>query len=139
MTTDELYELDRYELLDEFQKAFDVQISENFIANNDLSIGTWMTADGYDVYVMNVGDHYPNLDFENDVYYYQPNCAQILDRIIDVGTGSKIYCEDIEMYFDDEEAIIDCLVDNFPDKYIERVLDVVKVLPLTKTGSKWRR
>ena len=49
MTTDELYELDRYELLDEFQKAFDVQISENITRNTDLSIGTWQTADGYEV------------------------------------------------------------------------------------------
>ena len=46
MTQDELYELDRYELLDEFQKAFDVSISENFTRNTDLSIDTWNTADG---------------------------------------------------------------------------------------------
>lgn len=119
MTTDELYELDRYELLDEFQKAFDVQISENFTRNTDLSIGTWHTADGYEVYVINIGDYAKDLDFENDVYYYQPSCNMILDRIIEIGPGSKIYCDDIEMYFDDEQAIIDCLVDNFSDKYTD--------------------
>ena len=121
MTQDELYELDRYELLDEFQKAFGVQISENFTRNTDLSIGTWSTADGYEVYVMNNGDYAKDLNFENDVYYYQPNCEMILDRILEVANGydAKIYCDDIEMYFDDEQAIIDCLVDNFPDKYDE--------------------
>ena len=121
MTQDELYELDRYELLDEFQKAFDVQISENFTRNTDLSIGTWNTADGYEVYVMNNGDYANDLNFEYDVYYYQPSCNMILDRILEVANGydAKIYCDDIEMYFDDEQAIIDCLVDNFPDKYDE--------------------
>lgn len=121
MTQDELYELDRYELLDEFQKAFGVQISENFTRNTDLSIGTWSTADGYEVYVMNNGDYAKDLDFEYDVYYYQPSAYMILDRILEVSNNyeAKIYCDDIEMYFDDEQAIIDCLVDNFPDKYDE--------------------
>ena len=121
MTQDELYELDRYELLDEFQKAFDVSISENFTRNTDLSIGTWNTADGYEVYVMNNGDYANDLNFEYDVYYYQPNCEVILDRILEAANGyeAKIYCDDIEMYFDDEQAIIDCLIENFPDKYDE--------------------
>ena len=121
MTQDELYELDRYELLDEFQKAFGVEISENFTRNTDLSIGTWNTADGYEVYVMNNGDYANDLNFEYDVYYYQPSCNMILDRILEVSNNYdvKIYCDDIEMYFDDEQAIIDCLVDNFPDKYDE--------------------
>ena len=121
MTQDELYELDRYELLDEFQKAFGVEISENFTRNTDLSIGTWNTADGYEVYVMNNGDYANDLNFEYDVYYYQPSCSMILDRILEVSNSydARIYCDDIEMYFDDEQAIIDCLVDNFPDKYDE--------------------
>lgn len=121
MTTNELYELDRYELLDEFQKAFDVQISENFTRNTDLSIGTWNTADGYEVYVMNNGDYANDLNFESDVYYYQPSTDMVIDRIIEIADGcdEKIYCDDIEMYFEDEQAIIDCLIENFPDKYDE--------------------
>ena len=120
-TIDELYELDRYELLDEFQKAFDVSISENFTRDTDLSIDTWNTADGYEVYVLNNGDYADNLNFESDVYYYQPSCAEIIDRIVEVANnwGAKIYCADIEMYFDDEQAIIDALVDNFPNKYTD--------------------
>ena len=119
MTIDELYELDRYELLDELQKAFDVSISENFTRNTDLSIDTWNTADGYEVYVISDGDYADNLNFESDVYYYQPSCYQVLDRIVEVanGYGAKVYCADIEMYFDDEQAMIDVLVDNFPDRY----------------------
>ena len=120
-TIDELYELDRYELLDEFQKAFDVEISENFTRNTDLSIDTWNTADGYEVYVLSNGDYADNLNFESDVYYYQPSCAEIIYRIVEVANGydAKVYCGDIEMYFDDEQAIIDALVDNFPDKYTD--------------------
>lgn len=120
-TIDELYELDRYELLDEFQKAFDVSISENFTRNTDLSIDTWNTADGYEVYVLCNGDYAHDLQFESDVYYYQPSCAEIIDRIVEVANGyeAKVYCADIEMYFDDEQAIIDALVDNFPNKYTD--------------------
>lgn len=118
MTTDELYELDRHELLDEFQKAFQVKISEDYMTcNTDVSIGTWHTADGYEVYVINNGDYANDLNFESDVYYYQPSCAEIIYRIIEVGSDAQVYCDDIDMYFDDEEAIIKALTEAFPDKY----------------------
>lgn len=119
MTEDQLYELDRYELIDEFQNAFDVTISENFTRNTDLSIDTWNTADGYEVFVISDGDYTANLSFEHDVYYYQPSCAEILQRIVECANGydAKVYCADIEMYFDDEQAIVECLIDNFPDRY----------------------
>ena len=118
---DELYELDRYELLNVFQKHFDVEISDNFTRNADLSIGTWNTADGYEVYVINNGDYASDLNFEYDVYYYQPSCAEIISRIIEVVNvhDAKVYCDDIDMYFDDEQAIIDALVDNFPNKFTD--------------------
>ncbi len=119
MTTHELYELDRYDLLEEFQKAFQVKISENFTRDTDLSIGTWNTADGYEVYVINNGDYADNLNFEYDVYYYQPSCAEIIHRIIEVGCDAKVYCDDVDMYFDDEEAMIEALTEAFPDKYFE--------------------
>lgn len=120
-TIDELYELDRYDLLNVFQNHFDVQISENFTRNTDLSIGTWNTADGYEVYVINNGDYASDLNFEHDVYYYQPSCAEIISRIIEVVNvhDAKVYCDDIDMYFDDEQAIIDALVENFPDKFTD--------------------
>jgi len=117
----ELYELDRYELLNVFQKHFDVEISDNFTRNADLSIGTWNTADGYEVYVINNGDYASDLNFEYDVYYYQPSCAEIISRIIEVVNvhDAKVYCDDIDMYFDDEQAIIDSLVENFPNKFTD--------------------
>ena len=120
MTKDDLYELDRYDLLDEIQNSFGLSISENFTRYTDLSIDTWNTADGYEVFVISNGDYGDNLNFESDVYYYQPSCYQILDRIVEVSSSTneaKIYCGDIEMYFDDEQAMIDVLVDNFPEKY----------------------
>ena len=45
----------------------------------------------------------------------------MIDRIVEVANGyeAKVYCADIEMYFDDEQAIIDALVDNFPNKYTD--------------------
>lgn len=122
---DKLYELDRDDLLNVFQEHFDVQISENFTHNTDLSIDTWSTADGYEVYVLSEGDYADNLNFESDVYYYQPSCAEIINRIIEATNSydAKVYCADIDMYFDDEQAIIDALVENFPDKFTDEELD----------------
>lgn len=118
-TKDELYELDKYELLEEFKRSFNLQITEDSIYNPDLRIGAWQTADGYDINVISQGDYAEDIDFENDVYYYPPSTAVILDRIIELGSGITVCCDDIDLYFEDEEAIIDELIKHFPDKYID--------------------
>ena len=121
-TIDELYELDRYELLDEFQKAFDVSISENFTRNTDLSIDTWNTADGYDVHVITSNPH--NLDWEYDVYYYEPSFNVVIDRIketvADVGEDfAIIYMHDIETYLNDYE------LDDYLAEHEEELIEIL--------------
>ena len=70
--------------------------------NYDLEIGTRTTADGYDVYVM-TNDPYEQLDWENDVYYYQPSFDDIMSRVMELDLGDKVYVDDIEEYLPEYE------------------------------------
>ena len=76
-TRDELYELDRDELLTEIQKASGIEIGED-LYNADLQLSTWNTADGYDVYVLMNGQYMSDMNWESDVYFYQPDLETIL-------------------------------------------------------------
>ena len=77
------------------------QITEFFSGTSDLEIGEWLTADGYDVHVMTNDPN--NLDFEYDVYYYQPSFNQIVDRIKELDKDAIVYVSDIETYLPNYE------------------------------------
>ena len=55
-----------------------VKIGEN-LNNPDLELSEWYTADYYTLYVMTNDTR--NIDWENDVYYYEPSFDIIIDRI----------------------------------------------------------
>jgi len=50
-----------------------------------------------------------NVDWENDVYYYEPQFPDIMQRIVDtvsdVGYDVKIYVSDLETYLPEEEVL----------------------------------
>ena len=123
-TRDELYEMDRDELLNEIQKASGIEIGDNFY-NADLQLSTWNTADGYDVYVLMNGKHISDMNWESDVYFYQPDLEDILDRLKDLDEGDQFYVDDVEEYFTDEDAMIDYLIDQFPDEYVEDEIEII--------------
>lgn len=83
------------DLYQKLAKALDVkEITDNFLETYDLSISSWGTADGYDVYVMTEDPR--NLNFESDVFYYQPSFDEIIDRISDnAGMDASVYIEDL--------------------------------------------
>ena len=68
----------------------------------------WYTADDYTLYVMT--NDARNIDWENDVYYYEPQFDIIMDRIEetchDLGYGSevRIYI-DWEAFLPEQEVI----------------------------------
>ena len=75
------------------------QITDDYRGHPDLEIGAWNTADGYELTVM-TNDH-KNIDWEYDVYYYEPDFDTIIDRIKEtvdtIGGGEAIiYVDDIE-------------------------------------------
>ena len=123
-TRDELYELDRTQLITEIEKASGVQIGGSFY-NADLQLSTWSTADGYDVYVLMNGGRMSDMNWESDVYFYQPNLEDILERMKDLDEGDQFYVDDVEEYFTDEDAIIDYLIEMFPDEYVEDEIDII--------------
>ena len=90
------------------KKHLELEIGEDFY-NADLQLSTWSTADGYDVYVLMNGGRMADMNWESDVYFYQPNLEDILDRMKDLDEGDQFYVDDVEEYFTDEEAMIDYL------------------------------
>ena len=78
------------------------EITEDYKSNTDLEISEWNTADGYSLHVMTQNPR--QLDFEYDVYYYEPSFDQIIDRIKELDEDSIVYISDIESYLDDNEV-----------------------------------
>ena len=95
--------------LEKHFKDCNVKIAEEPYGWNggDLAIAPWYTADDYEVHVMTNDE--TNVDWENDVYYYEPQFADIMDRIVDtindVGYDVKIYVSDLETYLPEDEVL----------------------------------
>lgn len=94
--------------LEKLAKLLNVaEITEDYKSGTALEIGEWHTADGYDLHVMTEDPR--NLDFEYDVYYYEPSFNQVIDRIKETadneGHGEAIiYISDIEVYLPEYEV-----------------------------------
>jgi len=78
------------------------QITDEYRGHPDLQISEWLTADGYDVHVMTNDER--NLDFEYDVFYYQPDFDSIIERIKDLDSEAIVYVSDIETYLPEYEV-----------------------------------
>lgn len=90
--------------IEKLQDKLNIEIDDMYKYNMyDLEVSTYNTADGYDVYVMNSTPFENSLDWENDVYYYQPNFIDIMDRIMQLDPGSTVYVSDIEEFMPEYE------------------------------------
>ena len=90
--------------IEKLQEKLNIEINEMYNYNMyDLEVSTYNTADGYEIYVMNSTPFENGLDWENDVYYYQPSFDDIMDRIMQLDAGSKVYVNDIEEYMPEYE------------------------------------
>ena len=78
------------------------EINEGYKGAPDLEIGSWHTADGYDVHVMAADPR--NLDFEYDVYYYEPSFEEVIKRIKQLDSDAKIFVSDFETYLPEYEV-----------------------------------
>lgn len=90
--------------LEKLQEKLQIEIMDfnSNHTNYDLEISTYQTADGYYVYIM-TNDPYERINWENDVYYYQPLFNDIMSRIMELDPGDKVYVDDLEEYFPDYE------------------------------------
>ena len=92
--------------IQQLEKLLNVKIVEDWDSDAELQIYTQSTADGYEVYIIT---HDPKeLDWENDVYYYEPSFDDIIERIKEIETYDDeptiIYCSDIEQFFNEYEV-----------------------------------
>jgi len=78
------------------------EITDNYISHADLSISEYMTADNYDVHV--ITNESGALNWETDVYYYQPPFEDIIDRIKELDEWAVVWTSDLETYFPEDEV-----------------------------------
>ena len=82
-----------------------VKISDD-LNNPDLELSEWYTADDYTLHVMT--NDARNIDWENDVYYYEPSFEDIIDRIKECADDEPgeaiIHISDIDTYLSEYEV-----------------------------------
>ncbi len=106
--------------LQKFQELAKINLVEH---NGDIEIGTLQTADGYDVYYVSADLN--SLNWENEVYYYQPDFDTIMSAIDDLRCFKpsneivSVECYDIEDYFD-EYYMLDFIADNMDEEEFEQ-------------------
>lgn len=93
-------------MIEKLEKLLNVKITEDFPRNPELSIYTQSTVDGYEVFIITNDDR--QMNWEEDVYYYEPSFDDIIERIKDVSYDyddeqAVIYCSDIEQFFNEYE------------------------------------
>tara|TARA_Y100000766_G_C18885369_1_gene595573 strand:- start:119 stop:484 length:366 start_codon:yes stop_codon:yes gene_type:complete len=85
-----------------------IVVIKDDISRPDLELSEWYTADDYTLYVMT--NDAQNIDWENDVYYYEPSFETIIERInetvFDLGHGNevRIYI-DAEAFLPESEVL----------------------------------
>ena len=90
--------------IEKLQEKLNIKIDETYNYNMyDLEVSTYDTADGYEVYIMKNSSFENQLDWENDVFYYQPSFSNIMSRITELDPGSKVYIDNIDEYMPDYE------------------------------------
>ena len=103
--------------LEKFQEVSKIYFVES---GGDLEIGTLPTTDGYDLHYIS-GD-LRNLNWENEVYYYQPEFDAIMAAIDEHRFNNEIIAVqvyDLEDYFD-EFYMLDWLQDNMDEDEFEK-------------------
>ena len=79
------------------------KITEDFRGTPDLEIGEWQTADSYDLHVMTNDPH--NIQFDYDVYYYEPSFREVINRIKELNDEDAIvYVSNFETYLPEYEV-----------------------------------
>ena len=90
--------------IEKLQNKLNIQIDETYTHRMyDLEVSTRTTADGYDVYAIKSTPYDDGLDWENDVFYYQPSFDDIMTRILELDDFAKVYVDDIEEYMPEYE------------------------------------
>jgi alpha-acetolactate decarboxylase len=102
--------------LEKFQELAKINFVES---HGDIEIGTLQTADGYELYY--IAADLRNLNWENEIYYYQPDFDSIMSAIQNhkfTNEDIDVAVYDIDDYFD-EFYMLDWLQDNMDEDEFE--------------------
>jgi hypothetical protein len=89
--------------IEKLQEMLGIKIIENYNGHcYDLEVGEYETADNYTLHVVTEDAH--NIQFDTDVFYYEPSVDVILDRITALHAGATVWIADIETYLPDYEV-----------------------------------
>ena len=103
--------------LQKFQEVANIKF---VVYDGDIEIGTIMTQDGYDVHYITADIR--NLNFENEVFYYQPDFDAVMNAIDDLryaGEEVSVACYDVDDYFD-EYYMLDYIANNMDEEEFEK-------------------
>ena len=91
------------ELIEKLQEKLGIQITDDFPIGKSVALecSAWNTADGYEIYVMCNDPQI--IDWDNEVYYYQPSFDEVISKLEDLEEGDIVYIEDIEEYLPEYE------------------------------------
>ena len=91
---------------DKLAKELNVELTDDYRVNGiDLEIGTLNTADGYELHVITSDPR--NLEWEYDVYYYEPDFNTVIERIKDVSYDDDVavvFVADFDQYLPEYEV-----------------------------------
>ena len=98
--------MNTYEKLGE---ALNVKLTDDYRGRPDLEIGTWQTADNYELHEM--ANDPQHLNWEYDVYYYEPSFEDVIDRIKETadnnsydGDPAVVWLADFDQYLPEGEV-----------------------------------
>jgi len=98
--------------IEKFQELANIKFVES---RGDIEIGTINTADGYEIHYITADIR--NLNYENEVFYYQPDFDTIMNAIDDLRYAGEIV--DIEIWdaddYFDEYYMLEYLQDNMDE------------------------
>jgi len=91
---------------DKLAKELNVELTDDYRVNGiDLEIGTLNTADGYELHTITSDPR--NLEWEYDVYYYEPDFNTVIERIKDVSYDDDVavvFVADFDQYLPEYEV-----------------------------------
>ena len=85
-------------------KALNItEFTEDYTPRADLQISEYMTADGYNIFVM--AEDPRELQWDHDVYYYPPSFNDIINCIEDLhNPDAVVYVSDLDKYLPEYEV-----------------------------------
>lgn len=105
------------DLKQELEQVLNVEFTADY-NTHDMYIGTFNTADMYEIFIVSFDTNHIN--WEEEVYYYKPSFTDIMDMIGYLDEGAIIYCDDFYEYFEDYE-IIDYLSEHLEEDKFEEI------------------